>query len=204
MMTHACVFPLVLLLAAAPVAAHANDSTYTDLDTDRCKTLSQEEEGASIVLECKGLKDQPVIYKEGDLRQAILYGKASKAYIDGTYETFGPFNYTGRRIEWRLDMAGMPFAAIQRWYISNSGAMEAGPAPADTGQVLVVSKVAGADGKSCVIGYVDALANPDPNVLAREIADTRADGFRCGMDIATFHGIRGPYAADPMRSFQTP
>ena len=197
---YAIPFLIPLLMAAGP--ALATDSAYTDLDTDHCQNLSGEDEpGSGIVLRCKGYADYPVYYKEGDLRQAILYGKVDAAYIEGTFETFGAFNYSGRKIEWRLDDAGRPVAAIQRWFISNSGAMEPGPAPADTGQVLVISKVAGSDGKGCVAGYVDALSNPEPNLLARQVADTTANGFLCAADKAVFHGTRGPLATDPTHSF---
>ncbi|WP_428426529.1 hypothetical protein [Pararhizobium sp.] len=193
-------FLIPLSMGTGP--ALANNSAYTDLNTDHCKKLSTgDEPGGGIVLMCKGYRDHPVYYKEGDLRQAILYGKVNAAYIEGTFETFGAFNYTGGKIEWRLDDAGRPVAAIQRWFISNSGAMEPGPAPADTGQVLVISKVAGSDGKGCVAGYVDALSNPEPNRLARQVADTRPAGFVCAADKAVFHGVRGPLATDPTHSF---
>lgn len=202
MKKHVCILASIALMTAVPHTARANDSVYTDLDTDHCKTLSTADEpGGGIVLMCKGNTDYPVYYKEGDLRQAILYGKVNAAYIEGTFETFGAFNYTGGKIEWRLDKTGKPVAAIQRWFISNSGAMEPGPAPADTGQVLVISKVAGTDGMGCVVGYVDALSNPEPNLLARQVADTNAEGFICAADTAAFHGTRGPLATDPTHSF---
>lgn len=205
MKTHVFVLASIAFLAAFPVAARAADSVYTDLDTDHCKKLSAgDEPGGGIVLMCKGYADYPVYYKEGDLRQAILYGHVSAAYIEGTFETFGAFNYAGPKIEWRLGTDGKPFAAIQRWYISNSGAMEPGPAPADTGQVLVISKVAGNDGTGCVAGYVDALSNAGPNVLARQVADRQAEIFTCGTDEAAFHGARGPLATDPTHSFPQP
>lgn len=204
MKKRACILACIPLLMTTPLAAQANDSVYTDLDTDHCKKLSADDEPGGIVLMCKGYTNHPVYYKEGDLRQAILYGRVNAAYIDGTYETFGPFNYTGRKIEWRLDNAGKPFAAIQRWYISNSGPMEPGPAPTDTGQVLVISKVAGKDGTGCVVGYVDALSNDEPNLLARQIADRQAEIFTCDEDKAAFHGTRGPLATDPVHSFPQP
>ena len=190
-----------LILSATALPVSANDSVYTDLDTDRCKKLSVDEESGGIVLECKGLKGHPVIFKEGDLRQAVQYGAVSKAYIDGVFESFGPFNHVGDKIEWRLGPGGKPVAAIQRWFISNSDSMEAGPAPANKGQVLVVSRVAGTDGQSCVVGYVDALANPEPNLLARQVADDDAADFACGTDEAIFHGQRGPFASAPTHSF---
>ncbi len=202
MMTRVRIFPLVLLLAAAPVAAHANDSTYTDLDTDHCKTLSEEDsEGGGISLQCKGFKDYPVYFKEGDLRQSILYGPASNASIEDIFESFEPFNHTARKIEWRLGPDGKPTATILRWFIENIDPATGEPSPKVQGQVLVVSKVAGQDGMGCVIGYVDALANPEPNVMARQIADTKAEGFACGTDSADFHGNRGSTAAEPTHVF---
>ncbi|WP_349436200.1 hypothetical protein [Pararhizobium sp. A13] len=202
MISHAGTIPLILLLAAAPSAARANDSTYTDLDTDHCKTLSPEDaEGGGISLQCKGLKDYAVYFKEGDLRQSILYGPAGEAYIDGVFESFEPFNHTARKIEWRLGPDGKPTATIIRWFVENIDPATGEPSPKVEGQVLVVSKVAGEDGMGCVVGYVDALANPEPNVLARQIADTKADGFLCGTDKADFTGVRGPKAADHTHSF---
>ncbi|MBP1858476.1 hypothetical protein [Rhizobium herbae] len=192
----------LVLLSMTPTVVLANDSVYTDLDTDHCKTLSPEdEEGGGISLRCKGFKDYDVYFKEGDLRQSLFYGHLNTAYIDGAFESFGPFNYTGPKIEWRLGAGGKPVATILRWFISNVDPETGEPAPALKGQVLVVSKVAGEDGKGCVVGYVDALANPDPNAMARQIADTQAEGFVCGTDTADFTGVRGPRAADHTHSF---
>ncbi len=202
MTSHTGTIPLILLLAMTPVAASANDSTYTDLDTDHCKTLSPEDsEGGGISLQCKGLPDYAVYFKEGDLRQSILYGPVSEAYIDGVFESFGPFNNAGRKIEWRLGADGKPVATILRWFIENIDPATGEPSPKVRGQVLVVSKVAGGDGQGCVVGYVDALANPEPNSLARQVADTEAETFACGRDTAAFHGKRGPTAAEPTRVF---
>ncbi|WP_421871470.1 hypothetical protein [Pararhizobium sp.] len=204
-MKHVCILASLALIIAVPQAARANESVYTTLDTDHCKQLSGDDEpGGAIMLMCKGYADYPVYYTEVELRQAILYGKVALAHIKGTFETFGAYNYTGRTIEWRLNVSGLPVAAIQRWFISNSGVMQPGPAPADTGQVLVISKVAANDGRGCVVGYVDALSNPEPNVLARQVADTNAAGFVCAGDKAVFHGVRGALATDASHSFRNP
>ena len=45
------------------------------------------------------------------------------------------------------------------------------------GQVLVVTKIA--PGATCHVAYVDALANPDANELARKAADEKAVDFDC-------------------------
>jgi hypothetical protein len=47
--------------------------------------------------------------------------------------------------------------------------------------VLVVTRL-GPPGETCHVGYVDALANPDANELARKIADEHARTFTCGKD----------------------
>ncbi len=198
----ALIAPLLFVSTALPAAA--NDSTYTDFDTKHCKSLltAEEQEDGSAMLLCKGLKGYPVTFKEGDLRQSFSYGKISKAYTDNTFESFEPFNHTGNKIEWRIDKNGVPVATILRWFLENLNPETYVPTPARRGQVLVVSKVAQEnDGKSCVAGYVDALANPDPNVIARRVADEIAPGFKCGVDEAAFHGTRGDKAAEPTHVF---
>ncbi|WP_426240389.1 hypothetical protein [Pararhizobium sp. DWP1-1-3] len=194
--------PFLILVPIVASPSLANDSTYTDLDTDRCKPLLPEDtEGGSLSLRCKGFKDHAVYFKEGDLRQSILYGPVSDTYIAGVFESFEPFNNATRKIEWRLDADGKPVATILRWFLDNIDPVTYQPSPKLKGQVLVVSKVADGTGQGCVVGYVDALANPDPNALARQVADARATNFVCGKDMAGYHGIRGPTAAEPTHVF---
>lgn len=194
--------PLLLsvAIAASASAARANESAYTDRDLDACKTLSEaSEEGESVSLQCAGYKGLPVYFKEGDLRQSIAYGPVSKAYIDEAFETFGPFNHTGTKIEWRLGAKSTPVATIVRWFVADPET--SGEADSKTGQVLVVSTVATKDNPtSCVVGYVDALENKDANTLARAVADDESAGFACGMDEPQWHGKRGKLAGEPSRT----
>lgn len=197
---YAIPFLMPFSMAAGP--AHANDSAYTDLDTDHCKALLPEDtESGSVSLRCRGFKDYAVYFKEGDLRQSILYGFVSDTYVNDAFESFEPFNTATRKIEWRLGADGKPAATILRWFLDNIDPVTYEPSPKLKGQVLVVSKVADGSGQGCVVGYVDALANPEPNALAREIADTRTKDFVCGRDMAAYHGIRGPTAAEPTHVF---
>ena len=62
----------------------------------------------------------------------------------------------------------VPYATIVR-YFTGEGARR--------GEVLVVMRVAGSE--ACHVAYVDALANPDAMVLAREAADARGRGAAC-------------------------
>lgn len=194
--------PISLLLAvafaaAAGTVAAANESAYTERNLDACKTLSQEEEG-SISLQCGGYKDLAVTFKEGDLRQSQAYGPIGKAYLDEAFESFGPFNHTNARIEWRLGTDGAPFATIVRWFVSDPETTSDVDTRYD--QILVVSTVATTnDPRSCVVGYVDALQNKDANTLARRIADEEASGFTCGRSEPQWRGVKGRLTGMAMR-----
>jgi hypothetical protein len=193
--------PLVLsaaLAAGSAVVASANESAYTDRNLDACKTIAQEDEGPSITLQCAGYKDLSVYFKEGDLRQSQAYGPIGKPYLDEAFETFGPFNHTGAKIEWRLGADGTPIAAIARWFVADPEQTDG----VDTryGQILVVSTIATTKNpKSCIVGYVDALENNDANTLAREIADEKARGFICGTSQPEWRGKQGKFSEQPMR-----
>lgn len=192
-------FLATTLVAATAGGAKANESAYTERNLDACKTLSQEEEGASISMQCAGYKDLAVYFKEGDLRQSQAYGPIGKAYLDEAFESFGPFNHTNARIEWRLGTDGVPVATIVRWFVSDPDTTS--DTDARYGQVLVVSTVATAENPtSCVIGYVDALENKDANTLARKVADEEGHDFACGVSEPQWHGNRGKLAGEPMRT----
>lgn len=192
-----------------PALALAGASVYTDLDTDHCQSMAKPDanDGPAdfVSLRCRGYKDYPVYYAEGDMRQTLHFGYLDQAIIDGAFETFGPFNYAGRKIEWRLGADGKPYAAIVRFFIQNpdpdTGMIDKG----HEGQVLVISRVGQPnDKRGCVIGYVDARKNPDPNGIARQVADEMAAGFVCGRDRASFHGAKTEPGNDPSTNFPGP
>lgn len=170
-------------------------SIYTDLVLDRCKTVSQEEMG--ITLLCDGYRSYQVHFSEGDLRQSLFYGPVRQAILDEAFESFEPFNQVNTRIEWRTDPSGRPHATILRWILENMGS-EGMPDDKSRGEVLVISRVAQpADGIGCVAGYVDARSNANANELARTVADTIAPGFDCGKSQPLWHGRRGEFASEP-------
>lgn len=196
--------PSSTLLAAAliwPVithAARANDSAYTDLDLDKCRTVAEDEMGASML--CRGYDGYDVHFAESDLRQSILYGAVDKKLENEVFESFAVFNHVGSKIEWRRDTGGRPFATILRWFIENVDDQAGMPTKESTGQVLVISRVAQpGDGLGCVVGYVDALSNPDANELARNVADEQAQDFACGRDESAWFGKRGDKSGEPTR-----
>lgn len=183
---------VLAILGAAP--AFAAESVYTDLLLDKCKSLIEpnpdEPGGDFMSSRCPGLGKYQVLFKEGDLRQSLHYGYLKQSIIDHAFESFGGFNNMNPKIEWRLGDDGKPYAAIQRFFIGDAD---------NQGQVLAISRVGQPDDQEgCPVGYVDALANKNPNDLAREVADTIAASFTCGKDTAEYHGTRGPKAGDPM------
>jgi hypothetical protein len=191
----------LLLGILLPTAAFAAESAYTDINLDHCKTISQtapDEPGDFVSMKCEGYKDYPLYFKEGDVRQTVYFGHLDQDIIDNAFDTFGPFNHIGTKAEWRLDSAGKPYAAILRFHIENSNPETGMSDKAHAGQVLVISRVGQIDDRrGCVVGYVDALANSDPNTLARKVADDKAVAFACGKDKPIFYGVKGEKAGEP-------
>ncbi|MDH4415267.1 MAG: hypothetical protein QE484_18320 [Rhizobium sp.] len=189
---------LTVLTLAGP--APANDSTYTDLDLDACETLAEDPMGVS--LKCDGYGEFPVYFKEGDLRQSVIFGQVDRELIESAFESFSAFNRVNTKIEWRLNGAGKPVAAILRWFIENPGP-SGSPSPESTGQVLVISRVGtAAYPGSCFVGMVDAKVTADANLVARQVADDVAEKFDCGMQPPKWYGKRGELISD--RTFSWP
>lgn len=90
-------------------------------------------------------------------------------------ETIPPFNNLGPKLEWRApNRAGAePFATIVRYTYQQM----ADDGSYSNGQVLVVSRFR--NGESCHVAYIDALANANANLMAREVADKYATGGNC-------------------------
>jgi hypothetical protein len=193
--------PLFLVPAVAQAAE--SRSAYTKIDDSACKLVAEYEAGATSY--CEGHDGIWLRVDDGDARVSVTYGidLDEPAEADRKFESFGSFNSVNDVVEWRFrdDInGGRPYAAILRWLVSvrrDSG----GDIAWDTGQVLVVSRVADADRPGCVVGYVDALVNPGANGMAREIADTLAADFQCGVDEPVYHGETGRLSGQPMRAW---
>ena len=168
---------MVLSLVAASLVTPALAqpgvlSAYTDLNLDDCLVLDADDFGASWA--CPGYKGFPLKVMEGDLRFSLAYGFGDNNE-NGT-QTLPPFNRLGAKLEWRLsNLSGrwLPIATIVRYHTADPETGE------DSNEVLVVSQIA--EGNSCHIAYVDALANRDANELARAAAD-KAGAFDCALD----------------------
>lgn len=163
--------PVLVLLASPAQAGGHVTSAYTDLDLDTCLMMESDDLGAVWV--CPGYRGYPLRVAEGDLRFFVSYGFGA-AEERAAGQTPPPFNYLGQKIEWRLSGEGggaLPFATIVRYFIDKGDTSER------EGQVLAVTRLE--PGATCVVAYVDALANPDANELAREVADNDARDFDC-------------------------
>jgi hypothetical protein len=164
---------LALALAAAGTAApaQAEDSAYTSLDLAACKETpaNPDDPLETGVWRCTGYLGIPVLLVESDLRFFVSYGDGA-ASERAFHQTLPPFNYINDTLEWRLDDDGQPFATILRFF-TDSG--DGGP----QGQVLVVTRLG--DGGVCHVAYIDALANADANVMARQVADLIARNYSC-------------------------
>jgi hypothetical protein len=170
---------LLAVLVATPAMAVIT-SAYTSLDLDRCQAEPMAEDNGidGGVWWCAGYAGIPVRVAEGDLRFLVSYGPdAANELAAG--QTLPQFNTIHTTLEWRLD-DGRPFATILRYFTDTGDGRR--------GQVLVVTRL-GETGTVCHVGYVDALANPEANALAREIADGWAPGFVCGIDEPAWAGV---------------
>lgn len=186
---------LLIVGFAGPVLAA--ESVYTKIEFDACIALSSDSQGGQ--LQCPGYGGYGVVFKEGDLRQAVQFGHVTQGDV---FESFGAFNRANDTVEWRLDDNGVPVATILRWFLENPDPKTGSPSPQSTGQVLVVSRIGQpGDAHSCVVGYVDAKANDNANVIARVVADTSAETFVCGGGQPVFHGNRGDLATEPSRYY---
>lgn len=172
---------IAVAAAALPAAVTANPlkSKYTTIDLMACTKLKAHPDGSAW--RCAGLPGYPVYLAEGDLRTFISVG-ANAEKRRAAEQTLGPFNTifaAGSRratLEWRFNRKGgtiVPYAIILRYYTKGDKGR---------GEVLVVTKVS--PSQTCQVAYIDALATPEPMVLAHRIADETARAFDCGKEPA--------------------
>lgn len=166
------------ILAAATVPAQAAESVFTDIDLKGCIVTDRappdgDDEGKpeAYAWRCKGYGSWNVFIAEGDLRAAVAFGQGRR--FDGEYQFFPKFSVTGPRVEWRGVKRGdrlVPQAAIVRFRWEVDG---------KKGSVLAVARLGRDETETCIFGYIDAVANPDANALAQQVADDRAASAAC-------------------------
>lgn len=172
-------------LMASP--ASGNESRYSDSFSESCREIYEYELGITVRCEAFG---QYYDVAEGDLRFTLSFGVSRDDPSPQTWQSFANFNSIGEKLEWRFDAAGEVIATILRYYVDVS------PEPDDPkAQVLVISRVVPGGGP-CHVAYVHANANPNANLLAREVADILAPRFDCAEGEARWYGAVGENAPE--------
>lgn len=154
---------------ANPVKSH-----YTTIDLRTCRKTKEHPDGSAWT--CPGLPGYHVWLAEGDLRTFVSVGiRANKRRAAeqtlASFNSIFPKDSSRTTLEWRFRRSGstlVPYATILRYFTSNGTVR---------GEVLVVAKVTKTE--TCHVAHIDALATPDPIVLAHRIADETAPTFNC-------------------------
>ena len=173
-----------------PADAQEWRSAYTDTNSSNCITLAAEP-GHSAELACPGYKGYPLLIRDGDLRMFVSYGFDARDEMAAS-QTMPNFNTIGEKLEWLIadhpELGEQPVASILRYHLDRSE----GFIP-DT-QVLVVTKIE--PGNTCHVAYIDALANRNANVLARQAAADLVPGWDCRTMEARRVGNLDPHTAE--------
>lgn len=201
---HAVVSTVLLAwLAASPALAQgAPSSRYTRVNIEQppCKSAPPPVEGFS----CVGLAGWTLNVGFPAFGATLNFSR-DKGRVSAVSPTDGrqvPIDGLAGKtttIEWRGTTRGSvfePYAAIIRVLVLNARQrqemIEQGSPPpsARRAQILMVTRL-GREG-SCVVAYVDAQANPQPNDLARAAADTAAKARPCPVEQVEIRGVETP------------
>ncbi len=148
------------------------ESVYTDLKTEKCKTLeSFPDEGGSYRGVCAGAGGYRLEVLEGDLRQSInvVAPDGKKFELDFWTKVSGGFSSVGEKAEWRVVKSGKnikPMALIVRYNVSENPEK-----PEQTTSYLVITKITGKS--ACITDVIKPSA--DANKKARQLADSSAN-----------------------------
>lgn len=192
-MKHVTFAWLIALLACSwygQANAQSFGSSYTSTAPKNCRVKSAGNGvDDSTIRVCPGKAGLVVLISEDDLREVVSVGKtrAAAAKEPAAEVWFGPFNSSEHMVGWRA-ADGKPFAIIQRRHIADNNDLDKQGRP-NTKALLVVTRLP--PGAVCHVAYVDAIANPNANELARKAADELARGFKCGKDELKIMGASG-------------
>ncbi|WP_417671280.1 hypothetical protein [Roseibium sp.] len=160
----------ILALGCLTMGAGKIDSAYTKIKLEECRqlTIPSEEGTDGGSWQCSGYQGRPVWIAEGDLRMFVSFGNDPQNEPAAS-QTMPNLNTVNETLEWRLKDR-LPFATILRWFLDD-------PEGGKPGNVLVVTQLV--PGATCQIAWIDARANKNANVLAREAADRLAGSYDC-------------------------
>jgi len=185
-----CLAMLLMCAVLGGANAQSVGSTYTSTAPKDCRQVGKPSalDGSTTRI-CPGKDGLMVLIAEDDLREIVSVGRNRKEAAEEPAAKiwFAPFNSSETTVEWRA--AGpKPFAIIQRWHIADGSDPDKQGRP-NTKAMLVVTRLP--RGPVCHVAYVDAIANPTANELARKGADDFARSFTCGKDEVKIIGTRG-------------
>ena len=167
----------VFVTAFAATASAEPVSKYSDIDLEACPRGQDFGDEPAYEAICPGPDGWELRVMEGDLRFWVEPRRAGEQ-TEMHFQTLSFFNNVHTKAEWRGEVAAgsfEPYAMILRYFTDSGMGEESGK-----GNVLVVTKGPATPGeRSCHIGYVDAKAVENANVVAQQIADTTADTFDC-------------------------
>lgn len=196
MMTRLTTLLAVLFMGIGPgigldcAGAQSVGSTYTSTAPRDCRQVGRPSglDGSTTRI-CPGKDGLMVLIAEDDLREVVSVGSNRKVAAEepAAKRWFAPFNSSETTVEWRAAGA-RPFAIIQRWHIADGADPDKEGRP-NTKAMLVVTRLP--PGPVCHVAYVDAIANPNANALARQAADAFARSFQCGKDEVKIIGMSG-------------
>ncbi|MBR0988548.1 hypothetical protein [Bradyrhizobium liaoningense] len=181
---------LMICIGLNGAGAQSVGSTYTSTAPKDCRQIGKPSElDGSTTRSCPGKDGLLVLIAEDDLREIVSIGRNRKQAAEEPAAKVwsAPFNSSETTIEWRA-VGAKPFAIIQRWHIADNADPDKQGRP-NTKAMLVVTRLP--PGPVCHVAYVDAIANPAANKLARKAADDFARGFMCGKDEVKIIGTRG-------------
>jgi hypothetical protein len=182
----------VLMTCLGLNSAHAQSagSSYSSTAPKDCRQIGKPSDlDGSTTRVCPGKGGLVVLITEDDLREVVSVGRNRKQAAEEPAANvwFAPFNSSETTVEWRTAGA-KPFAIIQRWHIADNSDPDKQGRP-NTKAMLVVTRLP--PGPVCHVAYVDAIANPTANELARKAADDLARDFTCGKDQVKIIGAPG-------------
>ena len=160
----------VLLLSVSVAAQGNNQSLYTDLRSNKCKTIEVSKETGGSVQSCRGLGGYKLLVLDDDARQSItVIDPGGKKHPLDFWQvvTFG-FSSIGEKAEWRVARTRGKLAPMA--LIVRVNASEDAENPSHTTSYLVVTKIT--PDKICVTHKIPAGARA--NVDARRAADSAA------------------------------
>jgi hypothetical protein len=154
-------------------ASQKIESVYTDLTTEKCKTIEQtDDEGGSYRGECAGVGGYKLEVLEGDLRQSInvVAPNRKKFELDIWTTVSSGFSSFGGKAEWRVTRSGKKITP--KAFIVRYNASENPEKPEQTTSYLVVVKISKT--AACVTDVVNPTVK-NQNVKARQLADASAN-----------------------------